>query len=93
MTQQPNQDWIDALKREHPYEFDIIICILDILDQRGMLVPEGWVAVPLEPTSLMKIDGQQKINQIFNTAKHLMREAGEIYHAMLAAAPKMERKE
>lgn len=101
MTKQSNTNWVNALKIA-PRHFSVggtpaynnrvkgwNDCI-DYLAEHGMIVPDGWVAVPMEPTSLMKIEGQQKINQIFNTAKHLMNEAGEIYSAMLASAPKIE---
>lgn len=103
----PKTDGLDALKistthfakredakaqqRIEDYDNGWNDCI-NSLAQRGMILQEGWVAVPREPTTVMKINGQQKINQTLNTAKYLMNEAGEIYKAMLAAAPKMEEK-
>lgn len=74
-----------------PSDREVLFDFIDHLAQRGLLqgVPEGWVLVPREPTTLMKIEGQQKINQTFRTAKHLMDEAMDIYCAMLSAAPKL----
>ena len=61
---------------------EIIMATIDHLAQRGMLVPDGWVAVPREPT----IEMTNKVVKYFTlSSKNL---AVDCYKAMIAAAPK-----
>lgn len=109
MTQQPKTewpDWLTALKRDMPcgcngaygrctennYATGWNDCI-DHLAQRGLIVPDGWVAVPREPSVDM-------VDTAVNHALAIKLGGSEtwrtymtsVYKAMLAAAPKMDGK-
>ena len=61
---------------------EIIMATIDHLAQRGMLVPDGWVAVPREllEQCIDPFQVPQALTDVYD-------------RAMLAAAPKMEGKE
>lgn len=60
--------------------------ILARLRERGALVPDGWRAVPVEPTEAMLRDGTAKMRYLLKNPQVYPR-AYSCYAAMLAAAP------
>lgn len=103
----PKADGLDALKhtttgmqpacsRSKAWREGWNDCI-DHLAQRGMILQEGWVAVPIEPTRDMvtaAFEAQDHVASAISRASNGF-SSGVIsaYSAMLAAAPKMEGKE
>lgn len=55
--------------------------------QGETLVPDGWVAVPVEPNALMMEAGVHTIWPGDKVPGHVFDDARSIYRAMLSAAP------
>ena len=80
----------DLMKRMQPLanSSDVFVTIAraDLVRLLGAVVPEGWVAVPIQPTEEMLhaglFAGAFKRNEI-----HAYEDAETVYGAMLAAAP------
>lgn len=106
----PKADGPDALKREvfeemtgFAYGPDFLgpkqrefSEIIDHLAQRGMIVPDGWVAVPREPTEEMKDAAWKESHPHVHVDNENSQRVGvknehaREFKAMIAAAPKME---
>lgn len=87
----PKADGLDALKREVSKSLELyhgdVARVIAHLAQRGMILQEGWVAVPREPTDAMcRAMRNEYVNMTFFAGNVWP----PVFRAMLAAAPKME---
>lgn len=82
---EPNSLPSDLLNQAHKLSDSLKTFIKDNgLDANSVLIPEGWVLVPIEPTRQMMAQGHFAMG---GTDRGKFR---RIYQAMVAAAPRLE---
>ncbi|UOF77798.1 hypothetical protein [Caudoviricetes sp.] len=83
------EEFIEALKREvhkETKEFINVGCVnflIDHLAATGRLLPEGCVAVPLNPTKEMYVAGMNSLGACYADRANM---AKSVYKAMISAA-------